>query len=182
MKKTYFIIFIIFSVLSCSKDKKMNEVLDPNSYFGECTYNLNGINFSTRYVWARINNNNETGFGIKMDDFESLSFFYFNLSKLNEKQYIKPRPIDNSKPFYLSYYINDRSNTPPDAGCNDYHIIEADSLQNWLIITKYDTVTNEIWGKFNASTKLETFPSRCNPGSPQYARFTNGEFHTKLFK
>lgn len=182
MKKIFYIVIILFFSLSCSKDKKMNEILDTNSYFGECTYNLNGINFSRKYVTASINNNNETCFSIKMDDFESLSFYYFSLNMLNEKQYIKPIPDDNSRPLILFYRIADRSNTPLDAGCNYYHIIEADSLQNWLIITKYDTVTNEIWGKFNASTILETFPSQCNPGSPQYARFTNGEFHTKLFK
>ena len=70
------------------------------------------------------------------------------------------------------YFTNDLED---DVGCDYYHVYEADSLNNWIQITKEVNNYGEIWGEFSVTYLKE---SGC-PDSPypDTVRIRNGTFH-----
>jgi hypothetical protein len=72
-----------------------------------------------------------------------------------------------------------------DVLCDIYNVYEPDSLQNDIVITYFNQLTNEIKGTFQATYLIDSGlvvnGSKCRPSAPDTIRIRNGAFHTKLF-
>jgi hypothetical protein len=65
-----------------------------------------------------------------------------------------------------------------DVGCHLFQVLEKDSLNNWVRITKYNEKTKELSGEFSV-TYIKT--EECATFSyPDTIRIRNGVFHTKI--
>ncbi len=109
---------------------------------------------------------------IKSNNNVRKEFLYLsNISKTLFKQKLYSGFTDSDSTT-SHYFTNDLEE---DAGCDYYQVYEADSLNNWVQITKEINDYGEIWGKFSVTYLKET---GC-PGSPypDTVRIRNGAFH-----
>lgn len=65
-----------------------------------------------------------------------------------------------------------------DVLCDQFEVIDSESANNYLLITKEDNNFSEIWGKFAISLKKTV--SCAESEYPDIIRFTDGEFHVFL--
>jgi hypothetical protein len=138
--------------LSCSKDKKEQE---PASVKTPITLEINGENIVFNAAAAKmptLNGNNEYYY-LWLDYYSANSF----LRKLLVVQLLKPElgykqlhKFDNFSSLRLvsdfTTYLSDG-----DVVGNSYHLNEADSIPDYLEITKFDTLAGVLHGSLQAS-------------------------------
>jgi len=147
---------VLLFLFGCAKEKT-TEVPAPNNFFSECTVNFNGVNRSATDCSSSINPYyNKLRINIKLSENESLGILNFE-NNIGEIQRI-PGNNPNLSERLSVYY----SKVDLDVICDVYNLNSPDSLQNWIQVTQYDSITKEIWGKFSANLKIQQYPSSCD--------------------
>jgi len=83
----------------------------------------------------------------------------------------------NPNPFHLDARFG-TSQADGDVSCDMFQILEADSLNNWIQITKEKDNYKEVWGTYSATfIRLEGCASSPYPDT---LRMRNGSFHFKF--
>ncbi len=175
MKKLFFfgliLFFITFFCFSCDK-------VEPaaGNYWGEIKSDKNGKKWEN-YLFAGL---------YKYNAAFSLNFLRTDKFGQNREEIIiSPLPFKvatynfkeedyANKTTYFNYstWVSDG-----DIPGNAYALFENSKLPNRLEITKIDTITKEIWGKFSANLVVT---ERGETVSPDTVVFTNAVFHTKV--
>ncbi|MBP9135017.1 MAG: hypothetical protein KBF75_13400 [Saprospiraceae bacterium] len=176
MKKLLFLM-ILFS--SCEKDSQI--VQDPNNksvYSGTFYAERNGVVWKAQPT-ANYNYSDKNFYNL---NFDSLSSGYlqrsFSFNKLPVNHLDTIRNFGKHVPINLTPYIS-FDNIDVDVTYDTWEPLFEDSLNNWIKINKFDTISKEVEGTFSATmvrSRGVTF------GFPDTMRFRNGRFSTKLWK
>lgn len=176
MKK---LILFLLLLSSCEKDPKI--IQDPNNrnvYSGTFYVERNGIEWKAQAV-AHYNYTDKNYYSLF---FDSLSYGYlqrsFSISTLPSNHFDTIRNFGKYIPlnFIPTFYFD---NIDVDVPYDSWETLFEDSLNNWVKINKFDTITNEVEGTFSA-TLIRV--SGISPGFPDTMRFRKGRFATKLWK
>ena len=63
-----------------------------------------------------------------------------------------------------------------DALCDTYHVVESDSLSNFIQVDNYSSSNQKIVGKF--ALKIAVDYPKCRPSAPDTVTFKEGYFET----
>jgi len=172
MKNTMIILCMITIVLSaCKKENKGEKSM------GEVQCEYNGVPWVSDLVRFTNENPYNTKGNIYFKIIKTNSnirkeqILFRNISKNLFKQRLYKEFSDSDSTTSI-YFTNDLED---DVGCDYYQVYEADSLNNWVQITKEVNHYGEIWGEFSVTYLKE---SGC-PDSPypDTVRIRNGTFH-----
>jgi len=185
MTRYLFIIFAVMVLLQgCDNSEKRakNEFL--KFYPGSSELSFNDIKTNRFRVRA--------GF---VDDKISIGFLYAINDLYNREDFVIVNVSPNNLNLQTIYFYNKGDGTvnldknrvmssfvtlsnDGDVLCHTYGVLESDSLNNWVKITKYDEKTKELSGEFSV-TYIKT--RECATLSyPDTIRIRNGVFHTKI--
>ncbi|MBK0401371.1 hypothetical protein I5M27_00135 [Adhaeribacter sp. BT258] len=175
--KNLFIILFTFLFFGCSKEK--NQPIE-----GSLTCKLNGT-----YWTGKIKGSNRGAkFGfvcqkLKIIDgkevpWQDLGFGAVN-KNVNTQRLYEANQLVNEHPDIASTYAT--FNTAQDDGdvvCDIYKLIEADSLTNYIRITKETGNYKEVWGEFSVNFVRTR---GCTESTlPDTLRIRDGQFHVVL--
>ncbi|MEY4905974.1 MAG: hypothetical protein RLZZ292_3789 [Bacteroidota bacterium] len=165
-------------ILFCISCEKVQPAV--GEYWGDIKATKNGKNWE-KYLFT----------GMYMDNSTLFSLLFLRVDKLGQNREI----IDIDRlPFKVATYNfkkEDYSNNTTffsygtlvsdgDVPGNSYELFESsNNIPNRLEITKIDTITKEIWGKFSANLVVT---KRGENVSPDTVILTDGVFHAKLLK
>lgn len=108
---------------------------------------------------------------------ENLSLGFFDMAQGKQRIY----PYDTNAVFnpYLAKTASlEAYQADGDVGCDLFDVIEADSLDNWVQITREENNFGEVWGVFQVS--LYRVNGCAASIYPDTLRLTNGTFHLVL--
>ncbi len=111
---------------------------------------------------------------------EAFGFDGVKLDNLNQQKIFLLDRGDVSLPFNPEKVMSSFGTLSDDGDvlCHTYDVLEVDSLNNWVKITKYNPQTKDISGEFSV-TYIKT--RECATFSyPDTIRIRNGVFHTKI--
>ena len=173
----------ILTAIACNK--KVYEKEAPT--YGNTSTEINGV------IWAQNIK------GVNFDDYGRFAFSAFKYKELDGvnivfevleiKSILKNKNVQRIKAFVSgqqitnpdSLYLGATFSTTQDDGdlsCDMFHIMEADSVNNWIKITKEEGNYNEVWGEYSATFLRE---SGCASSPyPDTLRMRNGSFHFKF--
>lgn len=169
------IIMLIAVLEGCKKDT--DKVQIPET-FGEMNCDYNGKSWTAEVVGAGISNRHDTievlNFNRYNGNVRSEFMWLTNIKKTLVQQNIY-RGDYLSKDKVYAYYST--TNIEFDAGCDDYEVWEADSVNNRIQITEEKNDYAEIWGKFSVTF----IKIRSCDGSPypDTVRIRNAVFHIR---
>ena len=164
------------TIISCKKENTGETPKFPPNYWGEASAQKNGIIWKAAPVCQTNFNNNNTS-TIEIDSFingsfltESLMFQEVPLA-IGTYDVFKSTGVDNGVLDSHLYFWES------DVPLGLYHVLEG--FPNQLTISSYDTTSKEIKGAFTLTLLVDHRPY---PGAPDTIRFTNGQFHGRLYK
>lgn len=172
----------LFIFAKCKKEK----IDSTSNYFGYAKAEANGGLINYNKVKGTKSSTNSDSIGLSFQRWEGLILkevisFGPLIKTLNQQQRIR-------KSIFGSNILTSNYGTLRDDGdvlCDYYNIYEADSLQNYIIITAYNPQTNEIKGTFRATYLIDFLRvatiGKCRLSTPDTIRIKNGEFYTKIF-
>lgn len=173
MKFYALILGFVFFAISCKKDPKI-------VVKGELTVNINGVEWV-----GSINKPTATKFDINATRYKSIDKVFVNESGLLISNI--PFELKTSTLKKIDFTQQDQKNLfcgfftyqdDGDVACDTYEIIETDSVNNWIKVTKQTNNYAEVWGTFSA-----TFFRKQGCSATKYAdtlRFRDGVFHAYL--
>ncbi len=177
MKRIYFVIFLLAILASCKREKKIYECEDP-IYFGTVNFNLNG--FPETHFFPRANyyssSRNVNKLELSFNKFNDCNYIieYLGFSAIALKDSTYKIKTSTSQINTISYY-----GYPTDIV--GYYSYLVDSIKDCTLhITKYDSITKEIWGTFNGTYFLPNNISTQGRNLERIATITNGSFYTKV--
>jgi hypothetical protein len=177
MRQTIFSIVIILCAYSgCKKDSDTPSI-------GTLTVKVNGIEWT-----GKVRMVNQERFSIVVDKYKSISgvevpWEILSLSLLNKNNYVQRLYIKDvnvtinpdSAKTYASFGTMQEDGC---VGCDNYQVIETDSVNNWFQITEQRNNYSEIWGKFCVS--FYRVLSCSTSIYPDTLKFREGAFHLQL--
>lgn len=181
--KKILILGLVFCVSFASCRKKDEYKIEDTTY-GTTATEINGTSWNQDIKLVELGDSDKFSFyAFKYKDvdgtpivFEVLSFNQIDKIK-NKQQNVKSWNLGQSG----NNYLNARFTTTQDDGdlsCDRFEILETDSTNNWIQITKEEDDYNEVWGNYSA-----TFVRKYGCPSSPYTdtlRFRNGSFHFKF--
>lgn len=170
------LVLLILVVIGCKKDQIVQTSVHSMSV------EINGISWSGETSIAPVE---KVNFNVRKDKvidgvivpWENFSIGYFN--KILGKQHIYP--YDTNAVFDPVINRTASFTTRQDDGdvlCDYFDVIEADSLDNWVQITREENNFGEVWGVFQVS--LYRVNGCAASIYPDTLRLTNGTFHLVL--
>lgn len=171
------VLFISFGILGlkCKKDPY------ADIYFGNGNATVNGNTIYFNKARANLINSNPDSISIGLEKWEGgikkegISFFRVKVS--NNIPQTTHKAV-NGLNLLISNYVTVIADG--DVVCDFYNILEADSAQNYITITSYNSTTKEIRGIFQGTYLIDPNRTKCNPAAPDTIRIRNGEFYTKI--
>jgi hypothetical protein len=165
---------VFMLLVSCNKD---HETDDP--YWGTVTALQNGQAWSARII-GNHTSTYTAAFNLSFSrsnqaGFERESIGILNIAwktgwnRVYKIDYLIP---DSLKTTAVYYSVTDDG----DVICDHYHVIDTDSLFNFVQVGSYDNNTREVRGNF--SLKMLVKLPKCNLSAPDTLIFSNGTFHT----
>lgn len=168
-----FYLLFFFAGVSCKKEKE-------DLYWGYINTQSNGINWSAKVRAARIIHFVDK-FDILFEKYnnkiliELLGFSTIPMStgryRIFKKDFTIQDPLKATSNFYT---LSDDG----DVICDVYHVVEADSVSNYIEIESYSQSNNEVRGRF--AVKLSVGLPKCFAAAPDSITFLNGNFHAKI--
>ncbi len=173
MKNSILVLLCVLVWASCRKKE------NPMQSVGEVSVLINGYPF-TGLVNSYLTNT--LGFKIiKYKDIgngEIVPWENFGIGNLQKSLF--------AQQVFKDFYLNDsivaaRFATAQDDGdvlCDYFEVLESDSTNNWVQITREENGYQEIWGKFSV-TMIRTDGCASSP-YPDTLRFREGSFHVRF--
>ncbi len=169
----HLIFYSLLILFVCCKKSESDE------YWDTISAEKNGMPWSAE-LYAGQNNLNSGLIDILIHKYNSQGFlreelYFFKLKLTNERQRIyftTPHDSDLKAGADYATLVDDG-----DVGCDNYHVLPADTLYNQLTLTQIKSSTGEINGNFDLRLVIDT-GRKCNPAAPDTIYFRNGNFHT----
>lgn len=174
-------LFLMIVLNGCADDTYFDPMRQLD--YGSITALKNGVEWEAQIHGAN-NTRQPENFDILASKYNSQGYRRGHLSI----QYI-PRDITSGKlnqgscgidcfsPYQISYRtVSDDG----DVVCDSYRLLEDVQNENVLIISDFNSKTNEFRGSFTATFIIVDGTDKCDPNAPDTIRFTNGQFHSKI--
>jgi hypothetical protein len=186
MKHSAIIFFLVVALLQGCK-KEENEVIKSHPGKSELFFNDTKTNrFRAGASYIQNNKNKAViSFLYAINDLYSRENFTISVDKLDntvQQRIFKYDRGDISIPFDPNKAMSSFNTLSEDGDvlCHTYDVLEKDSLNNWIKITKYNEKTRELSGEFSI-TYIKT--RECTSfSSPDTIRIRNGVFSTTIKK
>lgn len=172
MKNLIFILSLVFSFISCHKDKEIENSLvigtftlyqGVESWFGNVLDT--GIGNEIGYINIRLSRSNSD----KIDVSESLTFFNVPLE-------IGKHFIDTLIYYPANNQLGARYATTIDGDATgDRFYSPSANSENYLVVESYDTTTRELKASFQVFLVVDPRGSKFDPSLPDTLRFTGGK-------
>jgi len=178
------VLCILFCMCIIACKKKVYEKEMPT--YGETSTEINGVKWSNDIKDVIYDEKGFSFFAFKYKEvggvhtvFEILSFHKIEQTKDRQtvRAWIIGQPSSNPDSIYLDATFT-TTQADGDVSCDLFQILETDSVNNWIQITKEEGNYNEVWGNYSA-----TFTRHSGCASSPYTdtlRMRNGSFHFKF--
>lgn len=170
-------------LFSCSNDDDVNKLPDsPNPLDSGLAWAQKNGKYWQSHIYAIQRNETSEYFTINLSVYggsgtKRQSLGFMTLEKDTLTATLK-RPTNTEDGLNAAFFA---TLTPEgDVLCDVFMVYEPDSLTNIITITEFNEQTREVRGKFNVTFIRDNELEPCDPEAPEFIRFTDGEFYTKL--
>lgn len=81
---------------------------------------------------------------------------------------------------YQSVRANYATSTADGDASEDYYQVDTTAMDNFITLTRVDTIAKEVEGYFTCSFEIATFGGKRNPLNPDRLKFSYGRFKVKI--
>lgn len=176
MKNLIILCGVSMVLLCCCK----KENADVSVVLGQSIYEKDGIIFKQvpRANAAPVGD----GFDLVLDHLDEYgspteSFYIYKIPKKKGKyEVVRTMPTVNDGLIGAKYFTISNEGDVLD----DVYVVDETSTGNFIEITSFNEVKNEVAGKFSVKMKIDSNEVKQNPSSPDSFSIEKGEFNVKI--